>query len=110
MILLLLVHESWWGSILAVASGFLVLLLAAYMLFDAALFRLIASHADETEGCRAVDTLLAQLHLRKLPQTTRMLDARMRGTNQLLAKLHLAFGVFLVLFAAVTTYGLWGPQ
>ncbi|MEP7452260.1 hypothetical protein [Phyllobacterium sp. SB3] len=108
MLLLLLGDERGWGHALAVASGLIVLFFAVYMLFDAALFRLIASHASEEEGCHAVDTLLARLHLRKLPQATPLLDARMAGTNRLLLKLHLAFAAFLVLFAAITTYGLWG--
>lgn len=97
-----------WDNILTAVSGFIVLFLVAYMLFEAALFRRIASHASEAEGCRAVDTLLAKLHLRRFPQATRMLEARMAGTSRLLLKLHLAFAVFLVLFAGVTTYRLWG--
>jgi hypothetical protein len=97
-----------WANLLVVASGLVVLFLAAYMLFDAALFRLIASYTDEAEGCRAVDDFLARWHLRRFPQSTSMLDVRMAGTNRLLLKLHLAFAVCLVLFAAVTTYGLWG--
>lgn len=108
MLLLLLGNERRWGHALTAASGLIVLFFAAYMLFDAALFRVIASHASEEEGCHAVDILLARLHLRKLPHATPLLDTRMAGTNRLLMKLHLAFAVFLVLFAAMTTYGLWG--
>lgn len=108
MLILLFGEARRWGHIATAASGFIVLFLAAYVLFEAALFRLIASKPSEEEGCRAVDKLLAKLHLRRSPQAIRMLDARMAGTNRLLLKLHLAFVVFLVLFAGITTYGLWG--
>lgn len=109
LMLMVLFGEAWcWDNIVIATSGIIVLFLAAYMLFEAALFRFIASKPSEEEGCRAVDKLLAKLHLRGFPQATRMLDARMAGTNRLLLKLHLAFVVFLVLFAGITTYGLWG--
>ncbi|MHC1547692.1 hypothetical protein [Phyllobacterium sp. K27] len=108
LMLILFGDRLGWEHVLTGTTGIVVLFLAAYILFDATLFRLIASKPSEAKGCRAVDILLARLHLRRLPQTTPMLDARMAGTNRLLLKLHLAFAVFLVLFAGVTTYGLWG--
>ncbi|MDR6631395.1 hypothetical protein J2X72_000166 [Phyllobacterium sp. 1468] len=97
---------SWLWPLLII-GGLLTLFLAVYLRFDAALFRFIASHDDETEGCRAVDDILARMHLRKRPDRTRPLQARMTRTNSLLMKLHLAFAAFLALFAAITAYGLW---
>jgi hypothetical protein len=95
--------------------GFLtcLLLVASSIIGDAGgklfswLWPLIASHEDETAGCRAADDLLERMHLRKCPKVTRPLHARMAGTNRRLTRLHLAFATFLALFAAVTAYGLW---
>jgi hypothetical protein len=96
-----------WLWPLMIIGGLVTLFLAVYLRFDAALFHFIASHEDETEGCRAADDLLERMHLRKCPKVTRPLHARISGTNRLLTKLHLAFASFLALFAAVTAYGLW---
>jgi hypothetical protein len=100
-------HAGLLPSLMMIA-GLLTLFLAAYILFDAALFWLIASHASEIDGCRAVDDLLARVHLREPPRIARPLAARMAGTNRLLVKLHLAFAIFLALFGLVATYTLWG--
>lgn len=97
---------SWLWPIMII-GGLITLFLAVYLRFDAALFRFIASHEDETEGCHAVDDLLARMHLRKHPHHTSPLHTRMAGTNRLLMRLHLAFAAFLALFAAITAYGLW---
>jgi len=96
-----------WLWPLMIVGGLITLFLAVYLRFDAALFRFIASHEDENEGCRAVDDILARMHLRKRPLVTRPLHTRMTRTNNLLMKLHLAFAAFLALFAALTAYGLW---
>ena len=96
-----------WLWPLMIIGGLITLFLAVYLRFDAALFNFIASHEDETAGCRAADDLLERMHLRKCPKVTRPLQARITGTNRLLTKLHLAFASFLALFAALTAYGLW---
>ena len=44
-----------WLWPLMIIGGLITLFLAVYLRFDAALFSFIASHEDETEGCRAVD-------------------------------------------------------
>ncbi len=96
-----------WLWPLFIVAGLVTLFLAIYLRFDAALFHYIASHEDVSDGCRAADKLLERMHLRKCPEVTRTLRARIAGTNRLLMKLHLAFAGFLALFAAATAYGLW---
>ena len=97
---------SWLWPLLII-GGLVTLFLALYLRFDAALFHFIASHEDETDGCRAADKLLERMHLRKCPNETRPLRARINGTNRILMRLHLAFAVFLALFASATAYSLW---
>lgn len=96
-----------WLWPLLIIGGLTTLFLAIYLRFDAALFHFIASHEDETAGCQAADKLLERMRLRKCPQTTRPLQARIAGTNRLLMRLHLAFAVFLAVFASATAYSLW---
>ena len=50
--------------------------------FDALLFRLIASYEDVTDGCVAVDDLLARRRLKQRPATIRPLAARIAGTRR----------------------------
>ena len=96
-----------WLWPLMIVGGLITLFLAIYLRFDAALFNYIASHEDETDGCKAADDLLERMHLRKCPKVTRPLRVRIDATNNLLMKLHLAFAASLALFAALTAYGLW---
>ncbi|MER9298234.1 hypothetical protein NKI38_17290 [Mesorhizobium sp. M0621] len=89
------------------ASAVAVLALSALLVFDALLFRLMASHDEEASGGAAVDDMLARMRLKPLPSTTRTLDDRMTGTRRLLFKQRVVFGLFLaMLFAA----GFWAPR
>lgn len=66
------------------------------ILFDALLFRLMASHDGEVSGGAAVDDLLARMRLKPTPATTRLLDQRIAGTRRLLMQQRVAFAVFAV--------------
>ncbi len=85
----------WSGFALAAAAA---LALSIYILFDAMLFRLLASYEIEEAGCIAVDRFLARAGLRKLPEENRTLAARIAGTARLLNYQHAALLVFLALF------------
>lgn len=93
---------------LMMIGGLITLLLTGYLLFDAALFRFIASHEDELDGCKALDDMLARMRLRSRPEKTRPLRARISGTKSVLVKLHIAFAAFVTLFVALLVYGFWG--
>lgn len=98
----------WWhaATILAVgavASGLATLVLSANLLFDAYLFRMIASHASVAEGCAAVDDLLARLRLKPRPTVSRVLDDRIAGTRRLIRWQRAALGLFV---AAAVAAGL----
>lgn len=85
----------WPALALAAAAA---LALSVYLLFDAMLFRLIASHESEAAGGKAVDDFLAKSGLRKAPDANRTLAARMAGTMRLLRFQRAALLVFLALF------------
>ena len=63
-------------------------------MFDALLFRLMASHASEVAGGAAVDDALARMRLKPTAAGGRSLDQRISGTRRLLAKQRIAFGLF----------------
>ena len=65
------------------------------ILFDALLFRLMASHDNEAAGGAAIDDVLARMRLKPAPAATRSLDQRMAGTRRLLMKQRLAFALFV---------------
>ncbi|QND54874.1 hypothetical protein HB779_23595 (plasmid) [Phyllobacterium sp. 628] len=92
---------------LMMVGGLITLFLTGYLFFDAALFRYIASHEDALDGCKAVDDILARMHLRARPDKTRPLHVRISGTKSTLLKLHIAFAVFITLFVALVVYGVW---
>jgi hypothetical protein len=113
-----------WAGILAVAASFLALpvfvdfrqaagpilwfafclfaaaalALSLHLLFDAALFQLLASHGGGEEGGRAVDDFLNRAALRKPPSASRPLAGRIAGTARLLKFQRAALLVFLALF------------
>ncbi|TIS53834.1 MAG: hypothetical protein E5W93_15145, partial [Mesorhizobium sp.] len=93
--------------LIAAASAVVVLGLSALLLFDALLFRLMASHDDEVSGGAAVDDMLARMRLKSAPPTPRPLDDRIAGTRRLLARQHIAFAIFVVAFL---TAGFWMPR
>ncbi|MCV3209386.1 hypothetical protein OHD62_23060 [Mesorhizobium sp. YC-39] len=78
----------------AAASALATLAFSMLILFDALLFRLMASHASETAGGAAVDDLLARMRLKPEPAAARSLDQRMSGTRRLLMKQRIAFCLF----------------
>ncbi|UVK44750.1 hypothetical protein BPNPMPFG_000207 [Mesorhizobium sp. AR07] len=91
----------------AAASAVAVLALSALLVFDALLFRLMASHDDEAAGGAAVDEVLARMSLKPLQPTTRPLDDRMAGTHRLLFKQRAALALFA---AALLAAGFWAPR
>jgi hypothetical protein len=88
----------WSGLVLSAAAA---LALSLYLLFDAMLFRLLASYENEAAGGIAVDRFLARVGFRKLPETSRPLEQRMTGTTRLLNHQRAALLVFLTLFVSM---------
>ena len=88
----------WSGFALSAAAA---LALSLYLLFDALLFRLVASYENEAAGGIAVDRFLARVGLRKLPETSRPLEERIAGTSRLLNYQRAALLVFLALFVSM---------
>ncbi|TRC93640.1 hypothetical protein FJV76_03605 [Mesorhizobium sp. WSM4303] len=90
------------GWLVAAASAVSTLALSALLLFDALLFRLMASHASEAAGGAVVDDVLARMRLKPTPAGGRSLDHRMAGTRRLLTRQRMALAVFAAasLFAA----------
>ncbi|RUW64838.1 hypothetical protein, partial [Mesorhizobium sp. M1E.F.Ca.ET.063.01.1.1] len=80
--------------LVAAAAALATLAFIALILFDALLFRLMASHDSEVSGGGAVDDLLARMRLKPTPAQTRSLDQRIAGTRRLLTKQRIAFAVF----------------
>ncbi|MER8832890.1 hypothetical protein [Mesorhizobium sp. M0909] len=79
---------------IAAASAIATIILSALLLFDALLFRLMASHASEAGGGAAIDDVLARMRLKSTAAGGRSLEQRMAGTRRLLAKQRIAFGLF----------------
>jgi hypothetical protein len=82
--------------LVAAASAVVTLALSALLLFDALLFRLMASHASEAAGGAGVDDALARMRLKPTAAGGRTLDQRMAGTRRLLVKQRIAFALFAV--------------
>ncbi|MER9678779.1 hypothetical protein NKJ23_05510 [Mesorhizobium sp. M0184] len=80
--------------LIAAAGAIATIILSALALFDALLFRLMASHASEAGGGAAIDDVLARMRLKPTAAGGRSLDQRMAGTRRLLAKQRIAFGLF----------------
>ncbi|MEI9405475.1 hypothetical protein [Mesorhizobium argentiipisi] len=93
--------------VVAAASAVVVLGLSTLLLFDALLFRLMASHGDEVSGGSAVDDMLTRMRLKPAPPTPRPLEERVAGTRKLLARQRIAFAIFVVAFL---TAGFWMPR
>jgi len=85
---------------LAILLGLATLALSVLILFDALLFRLVASHAGDETGCAAVDDLLARMRLKPLPSRNRPLAERIAGTGRLLVRQRMACFLFLAAAAA----------
>lgn len=86
-----------WGLLLAFCL--LPLALSLHLLFDAALFRLAASHETEDMGLAAIDDALARMGLRAREGASAPLAKRLAGCRRLiwLQRVTLAIGVLLYL-------------
>jgi hypothetical protein len=80
--------------LVAAASAMATLVLSALLLFDALLFRLMASHATEAAGGAVVDDVLARMRLKPTAAGGRSLEHRMAGTRRLLTRQRMALAVF----------------
>ena len=80
--------------LVAAAGAVATLALSALLLFDALLFRLMASHATEAAAGAVVDDVLARMRLKPTAAGGRSLDHRMAGTRRLLTRQRLALAMF----------------
>ena len=85
---------AWW---LLLAFCLVPLALSVHLLFDAALFRLAASHGNEEAGLAAIDDVLARMGLRTRDSMPASLAARLAGCRRLvwLQRMSLVIGVLL---------------
>lgn len=86
-----------WGLLLAFCL--LPLALSVHLVFDAALFRLAASHETEREGLAAIDDVLARMGLRALSDTPASLTERLAGCRRLIWLQRIALAVGVLLYA-----------
>lgn len=89
------------------AIAVVVLVLSALLVFDALLFRLMASYDDEASGGAAVDDILVRMRMKPSPSATRSLDDRMAGASRLLFKQRAALALFAAVLLAA---GFWAPR
>lgn len=91
---------------MAAAAGFAALGLSGLLLFDAVLFRLMASYDDEAAGGKAVDEILQRMRLKPMPAEVRTLASRLAGTGRLLMAQRVAFAIFTAAtLACIATIG-----
>lgn len=83
------------SSLAVLAAGLAALASAAYLLFDAALFRLAGSYPDEAEGLAAIDDALDRMGLRVRGAQTRPLAPRIAGSRRILAFHRVALAVLV---------------
>ena len=85
---------AWW---LLLAFCLLPLAVSVHLLFDAALFKLAASHESEAAGLAAIDDVLARMGLRSASPVPAPLADRLAGCRRLLRlqRVSLAVGVAL---------------
>ncbi|KXO75770.1 hypothetical protein [Brucella anthropi] len=86
---------------LLLASALIMLGIAAHLLFDAALFRLIASSGEN--GLAEVDHILERMGLRSNDGTVRPLAARIEGSRRIMGRLRFFMGLGIVLFILLAT-------
>ena len=86
---------------LLLANVLIVLGIAAHVLFDAALFRMIASSGET--GLAEVDHILERMGLRSNDGSVRPLAARIEGSQRIMARLRFFIGLGLVLFMLLAT-------
>ena len=97
-----LAAPAWYSVTAGVAavSALATLALSVLLLFDALLFRVIASHTDEREGCAAVDDILTRMRLKPGPVQTRGLAERIAGTRRIVLMQRTAIAIFAATTAA----------
>jgi len=81
---------------LLLASALIMLGIAAHLLFDAALFRLIAASGET--GLGEVDRILERMGLRSTEGRVRPLAARIEGSRRIVGRLRFFMGLGIVLF------------
>lgn len=86
---------------LLLASALIVLGIAAHLLFDAALFRLISSSGEN--GLGEVDHILGRMGLRSNDGIARPLAARIEGSRRIMGRLRFFMGLGIVLFILLAT-------
>lgn len=86
---------AWW---LLLAFCLLPLAVSVHLLFDAALFRLAASHDDETAGLAAIDDVLARMGLRSANPIPAPLADRLAGCGRLLRLQRIALSIGVALY------------
>lgn len=96
---------AWW---LLLAFCLLPLALSVHLLFDAALFRLAASHQDEEAGLAAIDDVLARMGLRKKDSVMASLTERLAGCGRLIWLQRGALTIALLLYAILLLDGMDG--
>jgi hypothetical protein len=87
--------ESFLVTPVVFVAGYAVFASSALLVFDAFLFRLMASYPDDAAGGAAVDEILARMGLKPRPTKTRPLEDRIRGTNRILMIQLAAFIIFV---------------
>jgi hypothetical protein len=81
------------------------LAIAALLVFDAMLFRLAASHADEPEGLEAIDETLDRMAAKPRSEETRGLAERAAGTQRWQRRQRLSLAVMVAAAIAAMHLG-----
>lgn len=89
---------AWW---LLLAFCLLPLAFSVHLLFDAALFRLAASHDAEEAGLAAIDDVLVRMGLRAGDGVTRTLPERLAGCRRLVWLQRISLAVGMALYAVL---------
>lgn len=99
---------AWW---LLLGFCMLPLALSVHLLFDAALFRLAASHGGEEAGLAAVDDVLARMGLRARPDRPAAMAERLAGCRRLvrLQRVSLTIGAALYAILLLDAMEATGP-
>lgn len=88
-----------WGLLLAFCL--LSLALSVHLLFDAALFRLAASHENEQAGLAAIDDVLLRMGFRAKDSLPGTLSERRAGCRRLVWLQRAALAVAIALYAVL---------
>lgn len=96
---------AWW---LLLAFCLLPLALSVHLLFDAALFRLAASHEGEKTGLLAIDDVLDRMGLRRKDGRSASLIERLSGCGRLLRLQRATLLIAFVLYGILLLDGMDG--